>query len=127
MKYESTGERAERVDTQAGLRPDLGDLWLLWCLGASGKGQKVPPILKGETSAQERASHKDCCIESKEGSSVRMWEIVGMVLATTIKMFHGIKGVRNSCVCLTSRQGLSSAIGGILRVSLEAKKPIRCF
>lgn len=85
MKYESAGERAERVDTQAGLLPDLGDLWLLWCLGASGKGQKVPPILKRETSAQERASHKDCCIESKEGSSVRMWEIVGMVLATNSK------------------------------------------
>lgn len=46
MKYESTGERAERVDMWAGLLPDLGDLWLLWCLGASGKGQKVPPILK---------------------------------------------------------------------------------
>lgn len=72
MKYESTRGRAERVDMQAGLLPDLDDLWLLWCLGASGKGQKVPPILKHETTSQERGSHKDCCTESKEGISVRM-------------------------------------------------------
>lgn len=32
MKYESTGERAKRVDMQAGLLPGLGDLWLSWCL-----------------------------------------------------------------------------------------------
>jgi len=44
MMYESTGDRAKRVDMQAGLLPDLGDLQLSWCLWASGKGQKVPSV-----------------------------------------------------------------------------------
>lgn len=44
MKYGSTGETAKRVDMRFGLLPDLGDLWLSWCLWASGKGQKVPSI-----------------------------------------------------------------------------------
>lgn len=44
MKYETTGEGAIRLDMQAGLLPDLGDLWLSWCLRASEKGQKVPSI-----------------------------------------------------------------------------------
>jgi len=44
MKYESMGEGAKRLDMQVGLLPDLGDVWLSWCLQASEKGHKVPSI-----------------------------------------------------------------------------------